>query len=190
MLDVEGVVSNKIEVAMDEKKKYSLYQKIVFSDNFFISFITSLVTRYNPYLYWKFRKIVINPKNSTPPILKMLMLVYIKRTDAFWNCSLGTGLNSGATFKSRPNLEHGLNGIIIGHDAVIGSNVTIYQRVTISQYGCVIGDNCVIGANATILSGVKVGNNVKIGANCVVVEDVPDGATVVLQKPRIIERKF
>lgn len=114
------------------------------------------------------------------------MLLYIKRVDAFWGCSMGTGLNCGADFKGIPNLEHGLNGIIIGHDAVIGSNCTIYQRATISQYGCVIGDNCVIGANATILSGVKIGNNVRIGANCVVVEDVPDGATVVMQKPRII----
>ena len=35
---------------------------------------------------------------------------------------------------------------------------------------------------------VKVGNNVKIGANCVVVEDIPDNATVVLNKPRIIIR--
>lgn len=26
----------------------------------------------------------------------------------------------------------------------------------------------------------------KVGANCVVVEDIPDGATVVLPKPRII----
>lgn len=34
--------------------------------------------------------------------------------------------------------------------------------------------------------GVKIGNNAKIGANCVVVEDVPEGATCVLQKPRII----
>lgn len=33
---------------------------------------------------------------------------------------------------------------------------------------------------------VHIGNNVKIGANCVVVEDIPDNATVVLQKPRII----
>ena len=29
-------------------------------------------------------------------------------------------------------------------------------------------------------------SNVKIGANCVIVEDIPDGATVVLNKPRII----
>lgn len=28
----------------------------------------------------------------------------------------------------------------------------------------------------------------KIGANCVVVEDIPDNATVVLPKPRIITK--
>lgn len=43
-----------------------------------------------------------------------------------------------------------------------------------------------IGSNAYIAPGVRIGNNVKIGANCVVVEDIPDNATVVLQKPRII----
>lgn len=42
-----------------------------------------------------------------------------------------------------------------------------------------------IGAGAKILPGVTIGHNVKVGANCVV-EDVPDNATVVLPKPRII----
>ncbi|MDC1846523.1 MULTISPECIES: hypothetical protein [Bacteroides] len=36
------------------------------------------------------------------------------------------------------------------------------------------------------MPGVSIGNNVKVGANAVVVEDVPDNATVVLPKPRII----
>lgn len=43
-----------------------------------------------------------------------------------------------------------------------------------------------IGAGAKILPGVTISHNVKVGANCVVVEDVPDNATVVLPKPRII----
>ena len=43
-----------------------------------------------------------------------------------------------------------------------------------------------IGAGAKVLPGVSLGNNVKVGANCVVVEDVPDEAMVVLPKPRII----
>ena len=45
-----------------------------------------------------------------------------------------------------------------------------------------------IGAGAKILPNVTIGNNCKVGANCVVVEDIPDYATVVLHKPRIIEK--
>lgn len=53
----------------------------------------------------------------------------------------------------------------------------------------VIGNNCVLGAGAKIIGGVHVGNNVHIGANAVVVEDVPDNSTVVLEKSRIIVRE-
>ena len=81
---------------------------------------------------------------------------------------------------------HGLNGIIVGHDVVVGANCVLFQQVTIAHgNNIIIGDNVVIGVGAKILKG-KVGNNVKIGANCVVVEDILDGATVVLQKPIII----
>lgn len=34
-----------------------------------------------------------------------------------------------------------------------------------------------------------IGDNVKIGAGCVVAVDVPDNATVVMDKPRIIIRQ-
>lgn len=43
-----------------------------------------------------------------------------------------------------------------------------------------------IGAGAKLIGNIKIGDNVKIGANCIVVEDVPDGSTVVMEKPRII----
>lgn len=49
-----------------------------------------------------------------------------------------------------------------------------------------IGDDCYIGAGAKIIGNINIGNNVRIGANCVVVEDIPDNCTVVMDKPRII----
>lgn len=52
-----------------------------------------------------------------------------------------------------------------------------------------IGDNTELGAGAKVLPGVTVGSNCHIGANAVVVEDVPDYATCVLPKPRIIKTK-
>lgn len=42
------------------------------------------------------------------------------------------------------------------------------------------------GAGSKVLKGVTIGSNVRVGANAVVIEDIPDGATVVLQRPRII----
>ena len=44
----------------------------------------------------------------------------------------------------------------------------------------------ILGAGSKVLAGRKIGARAKMGANCVVVEDVPAGATVVLPKPRII----
>ncbi|MGL4993843.1 MAG: serine O-acetyltransferase [Bacteroidales bacterium] len=94
----------------------------------------------------------------------------------------------GLTSYAPPHLPHGPNGIVVGHDVQIGRNVTIFQQVTIAHGNVVIGDNCLIGAGAKILPNVRIGNNVKIGANCVVVEDIPDNATVVMPKPRVIVR--
>ena len=43
-----------------------------------------------------------------------------------------------------------------------------------------------IGAGAKIIGSITIGDNVKVGAGCIVVMDVPDNATVVMHKPRII----
>ncbi len=95
----------------------------------------------------------------------------------------------------RITFPHGLNGILISAGAKIGSNCTVFHQVTIGSNTLKgsknngspeIGNNVYIGAGAKIIGGVKIGSNVRIGANCVVTEDIPDNATVVLNKPRII----
>lgn len=91
---------------------------------------------------------------------------------------------------------HQFYGIFISQGTVIGEGCTIFQHVTIGSNTLgdsdkngspKIGNNVYIGAGAKIIGNITVGDNVRIGANCVVFTDVPDGATVVLQKPRIIE---
>lgn len=92
---------------------------------------------------------------------------------------------------------HGFYGIFISQKAKVGEGCTIYQQVTIgsndlpnSRGGApIIGDNCLIGAGAKIIGNVHIGNNVRIGANAIVVDDVPDNCTVVMNKPRIIVRR-
>ena len=150
--------------------------------------ILAIIQHYNHDKYWRRRSIVTNPADKTNQLLKLYYLYYIKKCDAYHNCSFGTNLNSGAVFATPPHLPHGPNGIIIGHDVYIGRNCTIFQQVTIAHGGGVIGDNVLIGAGAKVLSGVKIGDNVKIGANAVVIEDIPDNATVVLLKPRVIKK--
>lgn len=149
------------------------------------------VQHYNPKRYWKLRQWVVSSKKC-PKVLKYLWLFYIKRCDAFNNASLGTHIGYGAIFETIPSLPHGLYGIIVSHNAHIGKNATIYHQVTIGQGpngAPTIGDNCYIGAGAKITGNIHIGNNVKIGTNCVVIEDIPDNATVVLSKPRIIIRE-
>lgn len=156
--------------------------------NVFGRFLQDLVQHYNHDKYWRRRYIVTNPDNTAHILIKLFYLWYIKRCDAFNNCSFGTNLNSGAFFAEPPCLPHGPNGIIIGHDVSIGAGCIVYQQVTVMQGGGKIGDNVLLGAGSKVLPSVNIGNNVKVGANCVVVEDVFDNATVVLPKPRIINR--
>ncbi len=63
----------------------------------------------------------------------------------------------------------------------------MYHGVTLAHGGSVIGDNVLFSTNSVLLPGCNVGNNVKVGANAVIVENIPANATVVLQKPRIIQ---
>ena len=89
------------------------------------------------------------------------------------------------------------SGIHIACAATIGKGCTIHQNVTIgSNYlqgtktpgAPIIGSNVYIGANACVIGGVRIADNVRIGAGCVVVEDIPEGAIVVMNKPRIITK--
>lgn len=45
------------------------------------------------------------------------------------------------------------------------------------------------GAGSKAIGRITVGNNVRVGANAIIATDIPDYATVVMDKPRIILRK-
>jgi serine acetyltransferase len=154
-------------------------------------FFRSVVQRYNHDKYWRYRAIVVNP-NRGSRFGDLFRLYYIKRADAFNNASMGTHRNCGAMFGSAPNLPHGLNGIIVSHNAVIGENCTIFHQVTIGEGrggAPVIGKNVLIGAGAKVIGGVRIGDNVRIGAGCVVMQDVPNNTTVLPAAPQLILRK-
>jgi serine O-acetyltransferase len=152
-------------------------------------YLLSLIKGYNHDKYWKRRAILTNSKDRTPIFIKLYFLYYIKRVDARFGCSFGTNINGGAFFSSPPLLPHGPVGIFVGHDVSVGKDVVIHQQVTIAHGGSKIGDRVMLGAGSKVLKGCSIGSRAKVGANCVVVEDIPEFATVVLPKPRIICRE-
>lgn len=152
----------------------------------------NMVTPYNHEKFWKMRQCVVDSNNKKNIFIKMIYLMKIKRVEAKNCSSIGTAMNTGASFKGIPDLPHGITGIFISHSAVIGENCTILQNVTIGsskKKAPIIGDNCIIGAGAVLIGGIRIGNNVRIGANCTVSKDVPDNCTVVSVQPRIIKRE-
>lgn len=153
-------------------------------------YIWSKVQKFNYDKYFKAREYVVSHKAS---ILSYYYLYVVKKMDAHHNSSLGTHIgHKSATFKGRPYLPHGLNGIIVSNDSIIGKKCQLYHQVTIgggNGGSPIIGDNVLIGAGAKIIGPIKIGNNVKIGAGCIVSVDIPDNATVVMPKPRIIVKK-
>ena len=137
--------------------------------------------------FWNLRKKLTSSHGIFRRIYSLIYKIYLSRHNA--SIPLETQI------ADRPVFPHGINGIFISLGARIGRNCTIFHQVTIGSNTLegsrhrgapVIGDNVFIGAGAKIIGGIHVGNNVCIGANCIVSEDVPDGCTVVMPKPRVI----
>jgi serine O-acetyltransferase len=101
-------------------------------------------------------------------------------------------IHPGARIGRRFFIDHGC-GVVIGETAVVGDNVTIYHGVTLGGVSWNPGkrhptleDGVVVGAGAKILGPITVGRNARVGANSVVVQDVPDGMTVVGIPGRVV----
>lgn len=121
------------------------------------------------------------PWRSLPRIYAILRhrcWTVVTGADIPLNCKLGGGLL----------LPHP-NGIVIHPDAAIGPNCLLFQQVTIgaNDRGVPsIGGHVDVGAGAKILGPIRIGHHARIGANAVVIDDVPDGATVVGVPARVI----
>lgn len=162
--------------------------------NYFVQKAIAIVQHYNCDKFWKMRDYLQNFKGGIS-FKALYYLFRVKRMEAFSNASTGVTLGKGsAFFEERPRLPHGLYGIIIAPGTYIGKNVRICQQVTIgndfkdTSHVPVIGNNVEIYPGAKIVGKVRIGNNCKIGPNVVVNFDVPNGTTVVLEKPRLIKK--
>lgn len=119
--------------------------------------------------YWSSREALFDKK--TNKIKYFFCKAYVSKMNRVMGASIAYDVSRPDNFKGRPILGHELKGIVIAAGAIIGENCFISHQVTIgrSRGGAPV-----------------IGNNVRIGANAVVFQDIPDNATVVLPKPRII----
>lgn len=101
-------------------------------------------------------------------------------------------IHPGAKIGKNFFIDHGFT--VIGETAEIGDNVTIYQCVTLGGSNPTNGkggkrhptlrDNVIIGSGAQIIGPIVVGERARVGANAVVLDDVPEGATMIGLKAR------
>jgi serine O-acetyltransferase len=126
---------------------------------------------------------------------RRLALFVKKVNSAIYHNSLAPG----ASFS--PDIEFGHHGFgtMIHSNVVIGKRVKIWHNVTLavraatgSPHVIVVEDDVRIGAGAVIITpfeqSLRIGRGARIGAGTVVVQDVPAGATVVSQPPRVLQR--
>ena len=111
----------------------------------------------------------------------------------------GIEIHPGAKIGKNLFIDHGM-GVVIGETSEIGNNVTIYHAVTLGGISPsidserqrdekrhpTIGNEVVIGSGAQIIGPINVGSGSRIAANAVVVNNVPENATMVGVPAKII----
>lgn len=108
----------------------------------------------------------------------------------------GIDIHPGATIGRRFFIDHGM-GVVIGETTEIGDDVLLYQGVTLGGTSSkkekrhpTLGRGVVVGAGAKVLGNIKIGNYSKVGAGSVVVNEVPEHATVVGIPGKIVMQKM
>lgn len=113
------------------------------------------------------------------------LAMLFNKLNLWWGrCIIGRGADFGPAFV----LVHSF-GVVINTAVRGGSRITIEHLVTLGAergQSPVLGNEIFIGAGAKVLGAVRIGDRVRIGANAVVVDDVPDGATVVGVPARVV----
>lgn len=108
----------------------------------------------------------------------------------------GIDIHPGATIGRRFFIDHGM-GVVIGETTEIGDDCLLYQGVTLGGTSAkqekrhpTLGRGVVVGAGAKVLGAITLGNYSKVGAGSVVVNDVPEHATVVGIPGHVVVQKI
>lgn len=118
---------------------------------------------------------------------------YLPRAISFFARWLtNVDIHPAARIGRRFFIDHGA-GVVIGETAEVGDDVTMYHGVTLGgttwnpgKRHPTVGHGVLIGAGAKILGPIEIGHRARVAANSVVIENVPDGATVVGNPGRVV----
>lgn len=126
---------------------------------------------------------------------KMKLPLIPRMISTFSRFLTGIDIHPGAQIGRRFFIDHGM-GVVIGETTIIGDDVLLYQGVTLGGTSSkkekrhpTLCRGVVVGAGAKVLGNITLGNYSKIGAGSVVVDDVPEHATVVGIPGRIVVQK-
>jgi serine O-acetyltransferase len=120
---------------------------------------------------------------SPPWPIRIPVTVLCFFANKFFEVFMAMGISPGASIGEGLYMGH-VGGVIISQYATIGKNCDISQRVTIGvsamgrEGAPVIGDDVYVGTGATLVGRIRVGSGARIAANTLVIDDVPEGATV------------
>jgi len=146
---------------------------------------------------------IITTDGSSAVLLYRLGQLFIKMKLSFFGSILtainklvnGCVIGRYATFGAGFVLMHPV-GVVINGGVKGGQKIVIESGVVIgaARNGFpvevpVLGNNVFIGSGAKILGGITIGNDAIIGANAVVLNNVPNGVTVVGIPAKIVARK-
>jgi serine O-acetyltransferase len=122
-------------------------------------------------------------------VLNKMLRVYVRNV-------LGFEIQEGARIGLRVRFMH-QHGVVIDRACVIGDDCVFHHGVTLGGRHKIdssknayqvpqIGSGVWFGAGCIVLGGIRIGDGASIGPNAVVMRDVPPGASVIAQPPRVI----
>jgi serine O-acetyltransferase len=131
---------------------------------------------------------------AVPPWpLRLVLTIILFIANKFCEVFMAMCISPRASIGEGLYIGH-VGGVHISQYAVIGRNCDISHRVTIGvsamgrEGAPVLGDDIYVGPGATLVGKIRVGSGAKVAANTLVIDDVPEGATVIGVPGRIILR--